>query len=195
MSVEIEIKAWVRNFDGLKKKLDALGEYRGSFKKSDAYWYPKAPVPAACTLPPAGLRVRKEKDTAPTGAVSRAVHVTYKVKEIRDGMEINDEKEFAVSEAGVFEDLLACLGLEKRDCKRKKGLSYQIDGITAELLELPGLGSFIELEILSADDKKETVAAARSRLYKLLAELGIPETAVEPRYYTEMLRSFNGTGF
>jgi adenylate cyclase class 2 len=189
MSVEIEIKAWVQNFDGLQKKLDALGEYRGSFKKSDAYWYPKAPVPAACTLPPTGLRVRKEEDTAPAGAVSRAVYVTYKVKKIQGGMEINDEKEFTVSEADVFEDLLACLGLEKRNCKRKKGLSYQIDGITAELLELPGLGSFIELEILSADDKNETVAAARSRLYKLLAELGIPETAIESRYYTEMLRS------
>jgi adenylate cyclase class 2 len=135
--------------------------------------------------------VRKEKNTAPAGTVSRTVHVTYKVKEIRDNMEINDEKEFDVSEAGFFEDLLACLGLEKKDCKQKKGFSYQIDGITAELLELSGLGSFIELEILSADDKNETIAAARSRLYKLLAELGVPETAIESRYYTEMLRGMS----
>jgi adenylate cyclase class 2 len=183
MATEIEVKAWALDPGAIRDKLEKIAVFTFSFDKEDAYWFPKQPQ----TLPASGLRVRKETDSRRDGAVSSAVHITYKAKEVREGIEVNEESEFDVSSASQFEDLLRRLGLEKEKAKRKRGRSYSYKGITAELTEVDGLGWFIELEILAESGDGGTVAAARERLMKLLAELGVSESAVETRYYTEML--------
>ena len=144
------------------------------------------------------VRVRTETREGSAGEVSREVLVSYKVKEVREGLEINDEREFAVSgpdpaagpDAGhaVFEELLRRLGLERRAEKHKQGWAWEYRGITAELSLVRGLGWFVELEILADNDRGETVADARSRLLALLAELGVAAERIESRYYTELLR-------
>jgi adenylate cyclase class 2 len=190
MATEIELKAWAENTGAIRGRLERIAVFTGSFDKEDGYWFPKRgnpPENGTPALPSSGLRVRKERDVDPEGAVSSAVHVTYKTKEVRDGIEINDEREFDVSSGCLFEELLGRLGLEKGKAKRKRGRSYSVNGITAELTEIDGLGWFVELEILAAGGDAETTAAARRRLFGLLAELGVPENAVETRYYTEML--------
>jgi adenylate cyclase class 2 len=185
---EIELKARVENPEQLKAKLEAFAEYTGAFEKEDAYWVPKNP---GLPVPPSGIRVRREKDTAPGGEVSGFVHVTYKLKEIREGIEINDEKEFDVSRSEEFEELIGLLGFVKRIAKKKKGWAYSHGRINAELCRVEGLGWFIELEILSEKKDGQTLAGAREELLRFLGDLGIAREALESRYYTEMLELKN----
>jgi adenylate cyclase class 2 len=182
MATEIELKAWVQNSEGLKAVLTRTAEYLGAFEKEDAYWFPVPGIPS-------GLRVRKEKNTAPDGKITEIISGTYKLKEVREGIEINDEREFGLSQAVEFEELLTRLGLHKGSSKRKKGWAYTYRGITAELTEVERLGWFVELEILADGRGEEIIANGRRRLLEFLKILNVSEEAIEPRYYTEMLHA------
>jgi adenylate cyclase class 2 len=191
MSVEIELKAWVDDPDRLRLRLFLFAGQGTSFEKADAYWV----FPGECdAVLPSGVRLRKETRTAPSGEVSQVLWVTYKVKEVREGMEINDEREFSISDGAAFEELLRRLGLQKDIEKNKRGWAWICDGITAELTEVEGLGWFVELEIVTDTDTDGTVTAARTRLLALLRKIGIKKDRIEPRYYTEMLREKAGPG-
>jgi adenylate cyclase class 2 len=185
MSVEIELKAWVDDPDRVRLRCVSFAGPASSFEKADAYWvFPGGAV----AVPSSGIRIRRETKTGPSGEVSQALWVTYKVKEVRGGMEINDEREFSVSDGAAFEELLRRLGLQKDIEKNKRGWVWNCDGITTELTEVEGLGWFVELEIVADDDAGGTVTSARTRLLALLRKIGIKKDRIEPRYYTEMLR-------
>ena len=178
--LEIELKARPEDFKACKKRLDA-GAGRGTaFVKDDAYWSVR------------GLFVRVRREERGGG---RRTLVTWKTKQRRDGVEINDEKEFAVSDPELFEELLALLGFEKRTVKRKEGWAWKAGEIAAELCEVSGsrpggapvtLGWFLELET-AAEDRDET--AARNALFCLLEKAGLAKDRVESRYYAEMIQS------
>jgi adenylate cyclase class 2 len=186
MATEIELKAWVDDPEALEGRLSALAGAGTAFEKADAYWTPTGGPPSGSRLP-SGVRVRLETREGPAGDLSRECLVTYKVKEVREGLEINDEREFAVSGPAAFEELLRRLGLERGAEKHKQGRAWDCRGITAELSLVRGLGWFVELEIIADNDRKGTLDEARTRLLSLLAELGVPAARIESRYYTEML--------
>jgi adenylate cyclase class 2 len=185
MAIEIELKAWADDPDTLRLRFFSLAGGGFSFEKADAYWFFPGEGDA---VPPSGVRIRRETKTDPVGRVSFDLWVTFKIKEVREGMEINDEREFSVSDGAAFEALLLRLGLEKGMEKNKRGWAWNCEGITAELTEVEGLGWFVELEIIADDDAGETVMAARTRLLALLDKIGVKRDRIEPRYYTEMLR-------
>lgn len=184
MAIEIELKAWADDPAAVRARLSEAGDFLGSYEKDDEYWKDAA-VPGGRELG-SGVRIRRLSAPGGAGPASRAV-ATFKRKEVRDGIEVNDEREFEVSDAEAFAELLSRLGLSPWIRKRKVGAAWNLDGITAELSELAGLGTFVELEILSDTDESETVARARERLLRALAALGVPEDRIEGRYYTEML--------
>jgi adenylate cyclase class 2 len=203
MATEMEIKAHAVDFEAVKAKLSSLGGPPLAMDKDDAYWIaPADPGNLAASVPLSGVRIRRE---AVSGGGERIL-VTYKTKESRDGMEINDEQEFTVSDRRPFEELLARMGFKPGLRKRKQGWFWTINGITAELcrvwgryLQGPGaadidLGWFAELEIVDKAGGREAVdavsvdsEAVRVRLEALLEKTELPRTAVEGRYYSEML--------
>ena len=193
MATEIELKAHVRDSGALKALLHEKAEYSGAFEKDDTYWARAAPP--APDAPALRLRVRRQKRTLPDGSAASATVATYKAKEVRGGLEVNDELEFEVSPGPEFEGFLKSMGFAPGISKRKRGWDFSRDGITAELAEVEGLGWFIELEILAsgidAGSLEETVEAAREKLLGFLDELGIGREAIESRYYTEMLKELN----
>jgi adenylate cyclase class 2 len=193
MTLEIELKAHIQDFEGQKTVFSALGGPALAIEKADTYWIAPAGAEKAAGRPfPSGIRIRKEK----CGGEERVL-VTYKTKENREGIEINDEREFAVSDEEPFRELLMRMGFEAGLRKRKQGWSWRIGGITAELCRIRGgvphraaerdLGWFAELEILTEDGGEKSVGAARERLEALLEKANIPKAAVEARYYSEML--------
>ena len=203
MATEIELKAHVRDVDTVKQLLAEKAAFLCSFEKDDTLWFPAntsagkdtvSSDPSLFALPATGLRVRREKRIFPDGKEENSVIITYKNKEIRDGIEINDEKEFQIlSQTGngaeVFEDFLTRVHLGPGSGKRKKGWAYSVHGITAELHEVEGLGWFLELEILADNGREETVSNGRKRLLEILASLGIGGEAIENRPYMQMLAS------
>jgi len=204
MAIEIELKAHAGDHRALRVLLEQKTEYQSAFIKEDTYWFsggiqPNGTTPDQKTgLPPAGLRVRKEKRSFPDGREEFFTFVTYKIKEVRDGIEINDEKEFEIRpisskdtehSSAMFEELLIRLGLKPGISKRKRGWSFTHKEINAELTEVDGLGWFVELELLADNNLAETVSMGQKKLLNLLAELGIKREAVESRFYSEMLRA------
>jgi adenylate cyclase class 2 len=190
MPVEIEVKAWADEPEKIKSALSCIAEYRGKFHKWDEYWLNPSSPSASGTVgvPASGVRVRLEKVRDSRGGVRKNVIVTYKVKEVREGIEINREQEFLVRGRGAFEELLSRLGLIRGYTKEKFGFAWNYQGITAELTRVEPLGWFAELEILADDDAESAVQQARRRLMDLLGRIGIGEDRIEPRYYSEMLQ-------
>ena len=183
MATEIELKAHVTDSEAMRLTLSKKAEYLGAFEKEDTYWFP------------GGLRVRREKRTHPDGRMELLTLVSYKTKEVKDGIEVNDEREFEARPVGPhseseFEEFLALIGLKPGIAKKKRGWVFSRDGITAELAEVEGLGYFVELEIVD-NGANPAIEEGKKRLLDFLAVLGIQKEAIESRYYTEMLRERN----
>jgi adenylate cyclase class 2 len=211
--LEIELKARVGDPEERRGIISRFAGPAGEFLKEDTYWYPPSPPegpsprqenPGTGALP-SGVRVRREEHrNPPGGGADRITRVCFKTKEKREGIEVNDEREFEVSRGEVFEELLIRLGLSPGVRKRKQGWVWEYGDALIELCEVSGslspgkagdrvcLGWFVELEILAPGDRRETVAAARKRLFEVLEKTGIGKDRIEERYYTEMLREGSG---
>jgi predicted adenylyl cyclase CyaB len=198
MAIEIELKVRLDNYAPIKERLSLVGDYCRSYKKSDSYWLPARPaangIDAAMSLPATGVRVRRESGIDANGAAHESVLATYKTKEISDGIEVNHECEFTVSDAGPFEELLSRLGLRNSVRKEKEGWAWTIPSqtagqspILAELSLVTGLGWFFEIEIMAVDNNAQIVEESRGRLFALLEKLDIPSEWIETRPYTVML--------
>jgi len=188
MAIETELKAVVDDPEQLEGALSAAGNYCYRYHKQDCYW----------TLPshnPGRLRIRNEEKTFPDGQSSRSVIVTYKTREMHDGIELNNERECTVSDSAVFEEILTQLGLAPDIHKEKRGKAWKLDAenngpsVLAELSLVTRLGWYIELEIMGDTDDEQTLCRNRGRLLDLLDKLGIPRTRIEIRPYTELLRA------
>jgi adenylate cyclase class 2 len=177
MAIEVELKARIDDPEKTKAAVGSFARYVKDFDKQDAYWYSFDGKKVA-------VRVRRET----SGAESRN-WVTFKTKTLRDIIEVNDEKEFSVSDEKPFEELLALFGMRVGIRKRKKGWAWTFEHITIELAEVEKLGWFAELEILLDENEDAAIADARSRLLAVLRKLEIPVEKIETRYYTELLRS------
>ncbi|MDR1318465.1 MAG: class IV adenylate cyclase [Treponema sp.] len=201
MTFEIELKARVEAPETVKKRLSALGKYEAAYEKDDTYWV--SPFENS-GLPPSGLRVRRETSVDKAGKTSKTNLATYKIRKIQDGIEVNEEREFAVSDGETFEDLLGRLGLKRKIRKSKRGWAW-IYGppetrapperetaeagspIRMELSDVGELGWFLELEILAPRDDDALVARCRGELLDLLEKTGLSTGKIENRPYTEML--------
>jgi adenylate cyclase class 2 len=186
MATEIELKARVTNPQHLKDKLSNTAVFRGTYKKNDTYYYPGSQF-AISEESDYGVRIRNEAFADSNGITKEANIVTYKIKEIRDGIEVNDENEFEVSSGAAFEKFLKHQGFREKVRKQKTGSSYDYSGMTIELSEVQGLGWFIELEILISGRDIEKVENEKDRLLAFLDKLEIPRTSIESRSYTSML--------
>ena len=190
MAIEIELKARLEESGSVKKRLNMAGNYLHTYEKNDHYW----------VLNDTNVRVRREKIFQGCNAkdtevpAKEIILVTYKIKEINDGIEINEEKEFSISDAEIFEDLLSRIGMVSDIKKEKRGCAWHIiepgnPPILAELSMVKNLGCFLELEILAENREEKTIAASRKRLFDTLAALGIPAEKIEARPYSIMLRN------
>ncbi len=168
--VEIELKAWVTDPDGLRAQLSQRWGSGGPYDKQDTYY--RAP-PAAGAFE---FRIRRTGEEAVC---------TRKEKHIEDGLEINREFEFAVRDAEALTDLVLRLGCTEFARKRKHGQRFAVDGLTVELSDVTGLGWFVEIEALVSDETERPTVEARIR--GLLADLGISERLIEPAPYTTMI--------
>ena len=183
MATEIELKARIENHEALKNLLMEKAKYLAAFEKADCYYF----LPELSDYFPSGVRVRREKRTFPDGTEKSASCVTYKKKEVKDGIEVNDEREFEVRPVEGFEGFLGRLGFKPGTAKKKRGWAFGRDGITAELVEVEGLGWFIELEIISEKIPETAFAGEKNRLLAFLDNLGVSREAIESQFYSQML--------
>ena len=187
MSYEIELKARIAadDLDRLKDSLLSVPgmRYIGPTDKFDIYW---SKTDDGDPL----FRTRRQLTTKGPEVLFTAK--PSKTKTV-DGTEENQELEF-YSPDRQWDNILTFfsgIGLQVCRLKWKKGFEYyvNVDGfnIHAELLDIRFLGWFLELEIcfdsLDGVDKD----AAERALRKLLSQVNVPESAIEPTGYNKML--------
>ena len=178
--IEVELKARVVDAEAVRAKLKAFAVYKYDFDKRDAYWHgPEWRINRGTR----GFRVRSEGES---------VTVTFKNKRSEGGIEINREREFAITDREIFTEFIERLGCEPFFEKRKIGSRWEWSSgadspIVLELLEVPGLGLFLEIEALVADEEPAAIALARGEIVTLLERAGLDESDIEPRYYSELL--------
>jgi predicted adenylyl cyclase CyaB len=189
MSIEIEIKTWADDYRSVKNQIDEFAQFAGSYEKSDVYWIVPDGMKAFAPELKSGVRIRKESFLNIDGGQDLHTRVCFKKKEVRTDMEVNVEKEFDITDAAVFEELLSELGLVRGASKQKKGFSWNYENMTIELSEIEGLGWFCELEIIAEQQDQKFVELSRNKLYAVLKKTGIDSSKIETRYYTEMLAS------
>ncbi len=189
---EIELKAHVADRDALIAVLNRNAVYKRHVLRDDEY-YGKSQTDKH------KIRIRKESDECGTEYL-----VTYKRKELKTDetgttIEVNDEKECTVSSPEVLTAFLKDTGYDVQLKKHKDVMDWELVIPAGSLLELElkatfelcavlTLGDFLEIEILTPDDEVQTVEKVHSKLEELLEMTGIPKSAIEKRYYSEMLR-------
>ena len=90
----------------------------------------------------------------------------------------------AVADAGALRDLLAsALGTCGRVSKRR--LVYRVGRTRVHLDEVAGLGDFLELEVELETD--QPIAAGVEEAQRLMSRFGIPEDALVPEAYVDLL--------
>ena len=199
---EIELKAHVYNRDELIPKLNADARYLGTAEKNDTYWRLTAFVRDAAidANGKAGnveksltVRIRTECTVAAEKGKTCRHLVTYKEKhrECKENpaLEVNDEKEFAVSDRAEFERFLHKAGFEAVYEKHKKSMQWEKGDALIELCTVEPLGDFLEMEILAETADENRVKKTRLALEKLLKKYGIPLEQIEPMYYSELLKA------
>ena len=186
MAYEIEMKAWVDDWAAVERALRDRCTFERSFRKDDRYF-----------APPDGeglFRVRI--DAGAPGAHAPGTHgpgyVTYKEKEVRDGVEVNLEREFGVDDAQAFVEFVTSFRCRETFAKVKEGLHFSYDGLTVELVRVEGLGDFLEVECVVADDAGHDETAERIRAF--VRGLSIADERIEPQPYMKLLRERRGRG-
>lgn len=176
---EIELKIKISDPEQTAMQLDELGQRGGTYDKQDTYYQLKGDSSGQTAF-----RLRGED--------GRYV-VTHKVKAIQNGVEQSRETEFSISDPEAFGAFAEALGYTVAITKRKIGSWWQLEGLKAELSEVPPLGTWLELETLLEDSASERdIAAAKTKLETTVIKLGRSPAEAEERPYTQMLREAEG---
>jgi len=171
---EIELKAWVDDWEAVEKHLRANCSFVREFRKSDRYFRSR-------TGPERDTWFRLRMDGG--GAI-----VTFKEKRPRDGIEYNREREFTVDDGEAFLELVGRTDSEEYATKIKTGLEFRSEDMTVELARLEGLGSFLEIEIIAESGDEAVHARAAERIRGFLRATGISEKKIEAESYVNLLR-------
>ena len=203
--IEVELKARLSEREAVQARVAAFSRYDGSVDKFDSYWHEPDWRRARGAK---GFRIRYE---------GGASVVTFKQKRVENGLEVNLEREFGVGDPDSFVEFCRRLGCESFYTKRKRGSRYVYDppspagrdtaGVpaprsgapdgelsaayprpaTIEIIEVEGLGDFIEIEILLEAEEPAALAGAQAELRGLLERAGVSASAIESRFYSELL--------
>lgn len=181
MAIEVELKAWVRDYEALKNHLDGRADvlYIGFEEKADTYYG---------LGEEALFRIRKEHINE-----ERSVVITHKKRSTIDGIEENVEYEITIDPAqeGATHAFFTALGYIPVKTKHKRGWRYRKVhsttslGLTVELVHLEGLGWFIEVEALV--ETSEERHQARCEVMAFLESVGVDPSAIEAKAYLQLI--------
>ncbi|HOV95069.1 MAG TPA: class IV adenylate cyclase [Spirochaetales bacterium] len=176
--IEIELKARVENPESVKAELSHFMRFLGSVEKDDEYW--SVPVVVA-SVPTTGFRFRVRREQTQTT-------VTFKEKNYTNDIEVNNEIEFGVENLEGFRHFIAKMSAQLLYVKKKSGTAWMSeDGIRAELVNVEGVGDFLEVELLFDEVPKPSVTETKARLMQIVEKCGLSEKDLEPRPYSQLM--------
>ncbi|MXI85852.1 CYTH domain-containing protein [Sphaerochaeta halotolerans] len=191
MSYEVELKAHV---DDPITLMHDIEQHTGIVdacceEKDDIYYALLGDEPL--------FRLRMERFGPSFHELSGNVRFTRKYKNLKGGIEVNEEVEFLTSsdQAEQAHAFFLSLGYQVYIRKTKRGYSYEwkvdetLSALHIELVEIASLGWFLEMEFVL--EAEEQVPYARTRLLEVLSLLGVPQERIEERYYMHLLKELS----
>ncbi|WP_157151204.1 class IV adenylate cyclase [Brachyspira sp. SAP_772] len=176
---EIEIKAYVRDFENTLSFLYKNARFKKKYFKKDIYYAKSDDILNDDIKLKNCIRLRVE-------------HGGYtfcsKDRKIVDGVEVNDEIEIKVSKKKarfIINFLSSLQGYREYVRKEKKGYAFVYKNSLVEVSKIKGLGDFIEIEFLNSADSVENQVY---QLKAILKEIGIDEKDIETKAYIDMLK-------
>ena len=194
---EIELKAHIYNREETIKILNTFANYVGFFQKHDSYYK----LQKQNSNDFISVRIRKELSKQEQN-ISEIIYLTYKQKELKntsDGtkIEVNNEKECELSNSETVISILLDTGFYEYLSKTKtvEKFSYQTPfGIsTIEICTIPPIGDFIEIEILNDSNNESNVDNIRKEILSILEKCNIPQSQIEEKFYSQLLKEANST--
>jgi adenylate cyclase class 2 len=194
---EIELKAHIYNRKETIKILNTFANYVGFFQKHDSYYK----LQKQNSNDFISVRIRKELSKQEQN-ISEKIYLTYKQKELKntsDGtkIEVNNEKECELSNSETVISILLDTGFYEYLSKSKtvEKFSYQTPyGIaTIEICTIPPIGDFIEIEILNDSNNESNVDNIRKEILSILEKCNIPQSQIEEKFYSQLLKEANST--
>lgn len=180
-NIEVEVKARLDDPAPVEERLLSMAVLLDRIDHRDTY-FTYAHLPGYTSQ---RFRLRRSKGRA---------RVTIKQDLASEGVEASLESDFEVDDPEAFERFALLFGFRVLVQKRKQGRRYLVEDAACppgleravvELVEVEGLGKFIEIEIMV--EQPSQVSAARQRISRIMAALGVSASQVEPRPYTAML--------
>jgi predicted adenylyl cyclase CyaB len=176
--LEIELKVRVEKPDLVHAKLSAFMTFVGPVEKNDEYW--SVPI-VADGIPAGGFRLRIREE-------SKKFTVTFKEKTYQRDMEVNREVEFGVFDSDSFRSFLEKMSAKLQYRKRKIGYLWKDSkGVIAELVNVEGLGDYLEVEILYEENENIDVIKLKTELMTIVETCGFTAKDLEPRPYSQLL--------
>lgn len=194
---EIELKAHIYNREETIKILNTFANYVGFFQKHDSYYK----LQKQNSNDFISVRIRKELSKQEQN-ISEKIYLTYKQKELKntsDGtkIEVNNEKECELSNSETVISILLDTGFYEYLTKSKtvEKFSYQTPSGTAtiEICTIPPIGDFIEIEILNDSNNESNVDNIRKEILSILEKCNIPQSQIEEKFYSQLLKEANST--
>ncbi len=174
--IEIELKARIDSVEATEAALRRFMRFAGSIDKRDEYWEFNS-----TRASPGGFRFRIRTD-------GQRFMVTFKEKRFEGFLEINRETEFDIAGIDAFHAFLRKSGARLIYEKRKMGSRWESeDGLVAEVVEVPPLGLFLEVECVCARLDARSQNTAKGRLLEVLERCGIDVSRLEAKPYSQML--------
>jgi adenylate cyclase class 2 len=168
--LEVEIKSKCDDLDGIKKAIvDAGGTFISTEVEDDSYFnHPSRDFGKTDEA----LRIRRVNDM---------VFCTYKGPKLGGKTKTRFEKEVQINDAEAMQEILQKLGFILYGRVQKKRDVYLLNEVTICCDDVKGLGTFVELEMIS-NNREE----AEKRLFALAATLGLSDFITAS--YLEMVK-------
>lgn len=195
MAYEVEMKAWVDDWDAMERTLRSRTAFVREFRKEDQYFLVDAEYTGEASAESSAGRCaesRRSQRGFRLRVEGEGACVTFKRKRLHRQAEINVEREFRVDDGQAFIELMQRIGLEPEFAKVKEGLQFEFAGFVIELVHVRELGDFLEVEYVDdgsrehADDAAHEAAARRIEAF--LHDCGVDPGRIETEPYMKLLR-------
>ncbi len=171
MSLEIEIKTRLSSPDAIRKTLVQQFGQGTLIKRKDQYF----------------SRAQDRFDHIRLREENEDTIITFKDKKISQGIEENLEIQFKVDNKEAFKEFLEKLRFFPSYSKEKNVETFydKEQNLTYELVHIPVLGYFIEIE--SVIEKQSQAKEAHEKVHQALLSLGLEEKDIETQPYKALL--------
>jgi len=176
MEIEVEIRSIVRDAEAVEEKLKLAGSFKGEKVQIDEYFLHPSRDFFGKKNVREYLRIRQQKEKA---------SLEYHLAHLKEGKKTHsDEFVVGIEDAEKMRQLLLLLGFKEWVSVEKKRKVFECQDFEADLDEIKGLGTFLEIEA-----KKDFggVEKTSEKCIAFLKEIGVKYEPSPEKGYPDML--------